>query len=138
MLCKQFLGIRNLRERDKEISSPFIDWELYRYTESYILFETHIVLPENKRLYIGHSVPPSEGFSCRGNGSREGKAVAAQIQENLDPIVTIDEIDGEEFTAHPLDSCDAGQLEACAIERFTPLLYIQISDLQTPGRQCLT
>ena len=53
----------------------------------------------------------------RGSGSAEGKVIAAQIQENLDPIVTIDEIDGEEFEANPLDSCDAGQLEACAIER---------------------
>ena len=44
--------------------------------------------------------------------------MAAQIKHELDPITTIEEIDGEEFSPHPLDSCDAGQLEACAIERF--------------------
>lgn len=56
---------------------------------------------------------------CRGDGSAEGKVIAAQIKEELDPIVTIDEIDGEEFRANPMDSCDAGQLEACAIERYS-------------------
>lgn len=53
----------------------------------------------------------------RGEGTAAGKIVASQIQHNLDPINTIEEIDGEDFSPHPLDSCDAGQLEACAIER---------------------
>ena len=32
-------------------------------------------------------------------------------------MVTLENMDGVDISAKPMDSCDAGQLEACAIER---------------------
>ena len=53
----------------------------------------------------------------RSNGTPAGNVLAAKIKENLEPITILEEVDGVEITSKPMDSCDAGQLEACAIER---------------------
>jgi hypothetical protein len=53
----------------------------------------------------------------RGNGTVAGKVTALQIQSVLQPITSLEEVDGVDISPKPMDSCDAGQLESCAIER---------------------
>jgi len=59
----------------------------------------------------------SRNGARRDYGTAAGKATAKQIQKELQPITTLEEVDGMDISIKPLDSCDAGQLEACAIER---------------------
>lgn len=59
---------------------------------------------------------------CRSDNGAHAEQVASQIQDDLEPIITPGVHNGVDLTPKPMDSCDAGQLEACAIERFATYL----------------
>ena len=55
---------------------------------------------------------------CSSNGaSPQQHLVASNVQKQIEPTASPISSDEEDYTPKPLDSCDAGQLEACAIDR---------------------